>query len=155
MAAQFKPDPAQQPPEPWYRTPAAVSTAGVVGLALVGGLVFTVVKMSDQWSQPPTMSTVMTTVPTTQQTLRTTTPFIATPTSTVTSSFPTSVRLSTTDIGVPGEITPPPETSPSESPTTTSPPRTPRQQDDDEDSGDETTTTRKRPRLNQTRTLSP
>jgi hypothetical protein len=150
MAAQFKPDP-EQPPEPWYRTPAAVSTAGVVGIALVGGLVFTVVKMSDQWSQPPAMSTVMTTAPTTQQTLRTTTPFIVTPSSTDTSTFPTSVRLSTTDIGVPGETTTTDstDTSPSESPTTR---RTPRTQEDD---GDETTTTRKRPRLNQTRTLSP
>ncbi|MET0899829.1 MAG: hypothetical protein ABWY45_18115 [Mycobacterium sp.] len=152
MAAQFKPDP-EQPPEPWYRTPAAVSTAGVVGIALVGGLVFTVVKMSDQWSQPPTMSTVLTTVPTTQQTLRTTTPFIVTPSSTDTSTFPTSVQLSTTDIGVPGETTTTTtdssETSPGESPTTR---RTPRTQEDD---GDQTTTTRKRPRLNQTRTLSP
>lgn len=150
MAAQFKPDP-EQPPEPWYRTPAAVSTAGAVGIALVGGLVFTVVKMSDQWSQPPTMSTVLSTVPTTQQTLRSTTPFIVTPSSTATSSFPTSIRLSTTDIGVPGETTTTDssETSPGESPTTR---RTPRTQEDD---GDQTTTTRKRPRLNQTRTLSP
>ena len=151
MAAQFKPDP-EQPPEPWYRTPAAISTAGVVGVALVGGLVFTVVKMSDQWSQPPAMSTVLSTVPTTPQPLRTTTPFIATPSSTETSTFPTSVRVSTTDIGVPGETPPPPETSPSESPTTTD---SPSQEEDDEDGEDETTTTRKRPRLNQTRTLSP
>jgi len=151
VAAQSKQDPGRQP-EPWYRSTAAVSTAGVVGIALVGGLVFTVVTMSDQWSRPPTMSTVMTTVPTTQQTLRTTEPFIVTPSS-ESSTFPTSVRLSTTDIGVPGETatTDSSETSPSESPTTR---RTPRSQQDDDDD-QTTTTTRKRPRLNQTRTLSP
>ncbi|CAN5370740.1 hypothetical protein BH11ACT6_BH11ACT6_37370 [soil metagenome] len=149
MAAQSKQEPGRQP-EPWYRSTAAVSTAGLVGVALVGGLVYTVVDKSDQWSRPPTMSTVLTTVPTTQQTLRTTEPFIVTPSS-ETSTFPTSVRLSTTDIGVPGEstTTDSSETSPSESPTTR---RTPRTQENDEST---TTTTRKRPRLNQTRTLSP
>jgi hypothetical protein len=148
VATPSKPDPDQQP-APWYRTSAAVSTAGVLGIVLVGGLVVTVVKMSDQWSRP-SVSTVMTTVPTTQQTLRSTEPFIATPSSTPPSSFPTSVRVSTTDIGVPGETTTgSSETSPSESSTTR---RTPRTQSSDENP---TTTTRKRPRLNETRTLSP
>jgi hypothetical protein len=129
-----------------------VSVAGVVGAALVAGLVVTVVRMSDQWTSPT--PTVMTTsVPTTQQTLRTTEPFIATPTYSST-SFPTSVRLSTTDIGVPGESTT--TTTTDSSTTTTDSPtsrstRSPGGQDDDET----TTTTRKRPRLNETRTLSP
>ncbi|GAA1673730.1 hypothetical protein GCM10009701_32660 [Mycolicibacterium murale] len=109
------------------------------------------VKMSDQWTSPT--PTVMTTsVPTTQQTLRTTEPFIATPTYSST-SFPTSVRLSTTDIGVPGEsstTTDSSATSTTDSPTSRST-RRPGGQDDDET----TTTTRKRPRLNETRTLSP
>lgn len=131
-----------------------MSVAGVVGAALVAGLVVTVVKMSDQWTSPT--PTVMTTsVPTTQQTLRTTEPFIATPTYSST-SFPTSVRLSTTDIGVPGESTTTTTTTDSSATSTTDSPtsrstRSPGGQDDDET----TTTTRKRPRLNETRTLSP
>ncbi|MGB3485999.1 MAG: hypothetical protein WBB07_27740 [Mycobacterium sp.] len=147
MAAHLNPDP-DQPPDPWYRSSAALWAAGVAGLALVGGLVFTVITMSDQWSRPTT-STVRTTVPTTGQTLRTTEPFIATPSYETSSSFPTSVQLSTTEIGVPDESTT--ESSPSESPTTTRTPRTSRTQDSDQT----TTTSRNRPRLNQTRTLSP
>lgn len=140
----------------WYRSPAVLSVAGVVGVALIAALVVTVVRMSDQWSSPST-PTVMTTTnaPTTQQTLRSTEPFIATP-SYESSTFPTSVDLSTTDIGVPGEATsttPSSETSSGES-TTSRPSRTPRIRDDDDDDN-ETTTTRKRPRLNETRTLSP
>lgn len=122
----------------------------MVGAALVAGLVVTVVRMSDQWTRPT--PTVMTTsIPTTQQTLRTTEPFIATPTYD-SSTFPTSVRLSTTDIGVPGEstTTESSETSSGESSTTRST-RRPGGQNDDQT----TTTTRKRPRLNETRTLSP
>ena len=87
--------------EPWYRTPAAITTAGVVGLVLIAALVFTVVQLSDDWSQPDT--TVYTTPATTEQTLRTTQPFVITPSESST-SYPTS-RLSTTEIGVPGETT--------------------------------------------------
>ncbi|MCV7185098.1 hypothetical protein [Mycolicibacterium murale] len=149
MAPPPTPDPEDR--GAWYRSTTAVSVAGVVGAALVAGLAVTVVKMSDQWTSPT--PTVMTTsVPTTQQTLRTTEPFIATPTYSST-SFPTSVRLSTTDIGVPGEsstTTDSSATSTTDSPTSRST-RRPGGQDDDET----TTTTRKRPRLNETRTLSP
>lgn len=87
--------------EPWYRTPAAIVTAGVVGLVLIVALVFTVVHFSDDWSQPDT--TVYTTPVTTEQTLRTTEPFVITPSESST-SYPTS-QLSTTEIGVPGETT--------------------------------------------------
>ncbi|CAN5132074.1 hypothetical protein BH09ACT8_BH09ACT8_07340 [soil metagenome] len=76
-------------------------TAGVVGLVLIVALVFTVVQFSDDWSQPDT--TVYTTPVTTEQTLRTTQPFVITPSESST-SYPTS-RLSTTEIGVPGETT--------------------------------------------------
>jgi hypothetical protein len=85
--------------EPWYRTPAAIITAGVVGLVLIAALIFTVVQFSDDWSQPDT--TVYTTPVTTEQTLRTTEPFVITPSESST-SYPTS-RLSTTEIGAPGD----------------------------------------------------
>jgi hypothetical protein len=88
--------------EPWYRTPGAIITAGVVGLVLIAALIFTVVQFSDDWSQPDT--TVYTTPVTTEQTLRTTEPFVITPSESST-SYPTS-RLSTTEIGAPGETTP-------------------------------------------------
>ena len=87
--------------EPWYRTPAATITAGVTGLVIVIGLVVTVIQMSDDWSQPD--STVYTTPVTTEQTLRTSQPFVITPSDTST-TYPTS-RLSTTEIGSPGETT--------------------------------------------------
>ena len=87
--------------EHWYRTPAAIITAGIVGLVLVIALVFTVVRMSDNWSQPGT--TVYTTPVITEQTLRTTEPFVITPSESPT-SYPTS-RLSTTEIGAPDETT--------------------------------------------------
>ncbi|MCV7228344.1 DUF5129 domain-containing protein [Mycolicibacterium komossense] len=109
--------------EPWYRTPAAIFSAGVAGLVLIGALVVAVVQMSDNWSQPDT--TVYTTPVTTEQTLRTTQPFVITPSESST-TFPTS-RLSTTEIGVPGETTSGTDT-PSDSPglnTTTRDPRYP------------------------------
>jgi hypothetical protein len=92
--------------EPWYRTPGAIITAGVVGLVLIAALIFTVVQFSDDWSQPDT--TVYTTPVTTEQTLRTTEPFVITPSESST-SYPTS-RLSTTEIGGPGD-------TPSDTPT--------------------------------------
>jgi hypothetical protein len=87
--------------EHWYRTPAAITTAGVAGLVLIVGLIFAVVQFSDDWSQPDT--TVYTTPAITEQTLRTTQPFVITPSESST-SYPTS-RLSTTEIGAPGETT--------------------------------------------------
>lgn len=106
--------------EPWYRTPAATITAGIVGLLVVAGLVVTVIQMSDNWSQPD--STVYTTPVTTEQTLRTTQPFVITPSDTST-TYPTS-RLSTTEIGAPGETTSD-TTAPPSTDTTTRDPRYP------------------------------
>lgn len=154
VARTEKPDPDRPP---GYRSTAVVSVAGAVGVALVAALVLTVVRMSDQWSSPPTPTVLSTSnAPTTQQTLRTTEPFIATP-SYESSTFPTSVDLSTTDIGVPGEATSTTESSTTSSgeSTTSRTSRPPRTQDDDDDGEQTTTTTRKRPRLNETRTLSP
>ena len=152
MAQSSKRDPDEDPVS-WHRSTAAVSLAGVAGIVVVGALVVTVVQYSDQWSSPPTPTVVTTSAPTTAQTLRTTEPFIATPTY-GSSTFSTSVRLSTTDIGVPGEVTSTTGSSESESsPSSTRATRTPRTTQGDDD--DQTTTTRKRPRLNETRTLSP
>jgi len=157
VAPTSKPDPEQSGTgsdrQTWFRSSAAVSVAGLAGIALIIALVVTVVRMSDQWSSPPAPTMMTSSVPTTQQTLRSTEPFIATP-SYGSSTFPTSVDLSTTDIGIPGDTTTTTtDSSESESPTSRTT-RTTRAQNDDE-TGDQTTTTRKRPRLNETRTLSP
>ncbi len=88
-------------PQPWYRTPGAVFTAGGVGLVLVIALVITIVQMSDQWSTPastfapPPVATTSATIP----------PGVTTPTPTTATTYPTTVSLSTTDINL--SITPP------------------------------------------------
>lgn len=126
----------------WYRSRAATFTAGGAGAVLVAALVVTVVQFSDEWGRPET--TVLTTVPTVATTTETRdkTPFIITPSDT-SSSFPTSVSLSTSDFGLPPETTSSTDTTTSSSPST-------------ESSEDSTpTTTRKRPRLNETRTGIP
>ncbi len=148
--------------DPWHRNPAVIFTAGGVGLALVVALVFTVVQFSDDWSRPET--TVYTTpAPSTTDgapsTLPPTAPIIATYSGT-SSTFTTSVPLSTTEIGLPGPGDPSTsgtETTSGSDTTSPSPGRswtTERRPSDDDDDG-VITTTRKRPRLNETRTLSP
>ena len=157
MAADNEPD-----DHPWYRTPTAVFTAGGVGLILIAALVFTVVQMSDQWSKPVTTVLITTTTaadPTT--TSREKQPFVITPSDSPTTSFTTSVPLSTTDIGLPSvtDTTSGTSTTSSGAPSGDAPSAAPgidapvfpsqgRPSDDP-------TSTRKRPRFNETRTYSP
>ena len=158
--------------QPWYRTPAATFTAGGFGAALIAALVYTVVQMSDEWSTP--QNTVLTTPVTTQSApteTRDKQTFVITPSDTST-TFTTSVPLSTTEIGNPTDAT----TSGTDTTTTDSSSETtpgagqpppsgtdmpttfPSQRRPGETSGDtpgETRTTRNRPRYNETRTYSP
>ncbi len=129
---------------PWYRTTAATVAAGGVGAGLLAALVYTVVQFSDDWTNPaPTMLTTAGIPPPAPTTQGDRQPFVITPTDTST-TFSTSVSVSTTDIGVPTALTP--TTSTTTATTTTT----------DAGGGEqEPTTTRKRPRLNETRTLSP
>ncbi|CAN5384591.1 hypothetical protein BH09ACT7_BH09ACT7_58630 [soil metagenome] len=141
--------------EPWYRQPAATFTAGGVGLLVIAALIVTVIQFSDDWGQPST--SVFTTQATTEQTLRSTQPFVITPSDTST-SYPTSA-LSTTEIGLPGETTSGTDTtSPSDS-TPTSDNRFPGTRPvvpaPGAGAGDGPSTTKRRPRLNETRTLGP
>ncbi|MET0703135.1 MAG: hypothetical protein ABWY93_26115 [Mycobacterium sp.] len=143
--------------EPWYRQPAAIFTAGGIGLLAIVALVVTVVQFSDDWSRPAT--SVFTTQATTEQTLRSTEPFVITPSDT-SSSYPTS-RLSTTEIGVPGETTSDTDTTSPTDPAPTSDDRFPGTRPvvptaaPTAGAGDGPTTTKRRPRFNETRTLSP
>lgn len=157
MAADNEPD-----DHPWYRTRAAVFTAGGIGLILIAALVFTVVQMSDQWSKPvTTILTTTTTAADPPTTSREKQPFVITPSDTPTTSFTTSVPLSTTDIGLPPvtNTTSGTDTTSSGAPSGEAPSTAPgvdapvfptqgRPSDDP-------TSTRKRPRLNETRTYSP
>lgn len=89
------------PPQntPWYRTPAATSAAGLLGLALIAILVYAVVTMSSKWSNSETE-----TVPP-PGTYVPEAPHVAGTTKGSTSTSYPPVRLSTTDIGLPGEST--------------------------------------------------
>jgi hypothetical protein len=143
--------------EPWYRQPAAIFTAGGIGLLVIAALVFTVVQMSDDWSQPST--TVFTTPATTEQTLRSTEAFVITPSGT-SSTYPTS-QLSTTEIGLPGETTTGTDTTTDDTTLTGDPrypgtrPMVPSSAPDGGGQSTAPSTTTRKPRFNETRTLSP
>ncbi|MCV7344970.1 hypothetical protein [Mycolicibacterium rhodesiae] len=96
---------------PWYRSAAATSAAGLLGLAVVAILVYAVVTMSSKWSTTDTETVLPpgTHIPDA--------PHIAKTTSGSTSTSYPSVQLSTTDIGLPGEST----TSGTSSPTSSTP----------------------------------
>ncbi len=96
---------------PWYRSAAATSAAGLLGLAVVAILVYAVVTMSSRWSTTDTETVLPpgTHIPDA--------PHIAKTTAGSTSTSYPSVRLSTTDIGLPGEST----TSGTSSPTSSAP----------------------------------
>lgn len=138
---------------PWYRSAGATAAAGLLGLALIAILVMTVVNMSSKWTSPETAPVLPpgTHLPEPPQ-------FAGTTTASTSTSYP-SVRLSTTDIGLPGESTtsdtsstePTPSALPTDGvaptfpgsfPTRVTNPPGPR-------------TTRPGPRLNVTRTASP
>jgi hypothetical protein len=89
--------PDQKPQEPWYRSSAATFAAGLLGLALIAGLVMTVITMSGQWNtnDSDTVLPPGTHLPEPPH-------FAATTTSGSPTTY-TSVRLSTTDIGLPTE----------------------------------------------------
>lgn len=94
---------------PWYRTSAATFAAGLLGLVLIAILVYTVVTMSSKWSTEGT-DTVLppgTYVPQAPH-------VVGSSKSSTSTSYP-PVRLSTTEIGLPGE-----STTTSGTPTTTS-----------------------------------
>jgi hypothetical protein len=135
--------------QPWHRTTGAIVTAGGVGAALLAVLVVTVVQYSDDWGQvDPTVLTTPPVLATTTET-RASEPFIITPSDT-SSSYPTSVSVSTSDFGLPGATTSGTDTTSS---TTSSSSRTAGSEPSDEDATP--TTTRKRPRLNETRIGAP
>ena len=100
---------------PWYRSAAATTAAGLLGLALIAILVYAVVTMSSKWntSETETMLPPGTRIPDAPHIAKTTS-------SSKSTSYPT-VRLSTTDIGLPGESTTS-STSPSPPPTSELPP---------------------------------
>ena len=87
----------QKPQGPWYRSSAATFAAGLLGLALIAALVMTVIKMSGQWNthDSETVLPPGTHLPEP--------PHFAGATTSGTSTTYTTVRLSTTDIGLPTE----------------------------------------------------
>lgn len=108
----------QRPQQPWYRSSAATFAAGLLGLAVIAGLVLAVIKMSGQWNTGET-GTVLppgTHLPEPPH-------FAATTTSGSSSTTYTTVRLSTTDIGLPNESSTTTTTSsPTDTPASSEPP---------------------------------
>ena len=102
---------------PWYRSSAATSAAGLLGLALIAILVYAVVTMSSKWSTTETETVLPpgTHLPQAPQVKNKTT------SASTSTSYP-SVRLSTTEIGLPGESTTSGTPSPSAVPTSEIPP---------------------------------
>jgi hypothetical protein len=99
----------QKPQKPWHRSSGATFTAGLLGLALIAGLVMTVIKMSGQWNTRDSE-----TVPPPGTHLPEPPHFAGTTTAGSSTTY-TTVGLSTTDIGLPSE------SSTSSSSATTSP----------------------------------
>ncbi|WP_328350414.1 hypothetical protein OG976_15800 [Mycobacterium sp. NBC_00419] len=139
---------------PWYRSSAATLAAGLLGLGIIAALVFTVVRMSGQWNTGETDTVVP------PGTHLPEPPHFAATTTAGTSTTYTTVRLSTTDIGLPGET---PSTTGTTTPTDVSaPPTPPPGAVAPTFPGSFPTrvthppgTTRSGPRLNETRTLYP
>jgi hypothetical protein len=84
---------------PWYRSAAATSAAGLLGLAVIAILVYAVVTMSSKWSSPESETVLPpgTYVPEA--------PHVASTSKSSTSTSYPQVRLSTTEIGLPSEST--------------------------------------------------
>jgi hypothetical protein len=140
---------------PWYRTAGATSAAGLLGLAVIAILVYAVVTMSSKWSTEESDTVVPpgTYVPEA--------PHVAGSSKSSTSTSYPQVRLSTTDIGLPGQSTTSGTTSSSAAPTSEIPPA---ERTAPTFPGSFPTritnppgihTTRPGPRLNETRTASP
>jgi hypothetical protein len=113
----------QKPQKPWYRSSGATFAAGLLGLALVAGLVMLVITMSGQWHVRDSDTVVP------PGTYMPEPPHFAGTTAGSSTSY-TSVRVSTTDIGLPtesatsssGTTTSSPTSTDSATPTTTPPP---------------------------------
>ncbi|WP_167107195.1 hypothetical protein [Mycobacterium sp. DL592] len=101
---------------PWYRSSAATLAGGLLGLGIIAALVFTVIKMSGQWNTGETEPVVP------PGTHLPEPPHFAATTTAGTSTTYTTVRLSTTDIGLPGET---PSSTATTTPTDGSAPPTP------------------------------
>jgi hypothetical protein len=110
----------QKPQKPWYRSSGATFAAGLLGLALIAGLVMAVITMSGQWATRDSETVLP------PGTHMPEPPHFAGTTSAGSSTTYTTVRLSTTDIGLPNESgtsSSTTTTSPTDSPTpTTTPP---------------------------------
>ncbi|TGD89203.1 hypothetical protein BayCH28_07535 [Mycolicibacterium sp. CH28] len=138
---------------PWYRSATATTAAGLLGLALIAVLVITVVKMSGKWSSPETETIFP------PGTHLPEPPHVAATTSASTNTSYPSVRLSTTDIGLPESTTsgtstsdsPTPSTLPTDGVAPTFPGTFPTRVTNPPGAR----TTRPGPRLNETRTASP
>jgi hypothetical protein len=98
----------QKPQQPWYRSSGATLAAGLLGLAVVAGLVMAVITMSGQWNTRDSETVLP------PGTYLPEPPHFAGTTTAGSSTTYTTVRLSTTDIGLPNE-------SAASSSTTTSP----------------------------------
>jgi hypothetical protein len=141
---------------PWYRSAAATSAAGLLGLALIAILVMAVVTMSSKWntSETETVLPPGSHLPEPPHIAKTTSA------STTKSAYP-SARLSTTDIGLPGESTTSGTSSSSAEPTSQIPPSEqiaptfPGTFPTRVTNPPGTRTTRAGPRINETRTASP
>jgi hypothetical protein len=112
----------QKPQKPWYRSSGATFAAGLLGLALITGLVLLVIRMSGQWNvrDSETVLPPGTHMPEP--------PHVVGTTAGSSTSY-TTVHVSTTDIGLPTEsgtsssTTPSSTTSRTDTPSTsTSPP---------------------------------
>jgi len=113
-----------KPRKPWYRSAAATFGAGLLGLALIAALVMTVITMSGQWNtrDSETVLPPGTHLPEPPH-------FAGTSTAGSSTTY-TTVRLSTTDIGLPtesatsssGTTTYPSSPTDSPTPSTTPPP---------------------------------
>jgi hypothetical protein len=112
----------QKPQKPWYRSSGATFAAGLLGLALITGLVLLVIRMSGQWNVRDSEVVVP------PGTHMPEPPHVVGTTAGSSTSY-TTVHVSTTDIGLPTEsgtsssTTPSSTTSGTDTPSTsTSPP---------------------------------
>jgi hypothetical protein len=108
--------------KPWYRSSGATFAAGLLGLALITGLVMLVITMSGQWNVRDSETVLP------PGTYMPEPPHFAGTTAGTSTSY-TSVRVSTTDIGLPNEsatssssTTSPSSSTDSATPTTPPPP---------------------------------
>jgi hypothetical protein len=113
----------QKPQKTWYRSSGATFAAGLLGVALIAGLVMAVITMAGQWNTRDSETVLP------PGTYLPEPPHFAGTTTAGSSTTYTTVRLSTTDIGLPtesaassGTTTSPSSSTDSPTPTTTPPP---------------------------------